>query len=118
MLTIAGWSPIAKGLFGNLFGDRGYPCNKLFKLLWAQGVGLTTKIRLRKRTLIEAVNDQLKKICQIEHSKHHSPINVFVHLLAGLTAYTWQEKRLALSWTAKDSGILNQIIPQQKLLVA
>ena len=117
MLTIAGWSPIAKGLFGNLFGDRGYPCNKLFKLLWAQGVELTAKlrknmkprllslidkIRLRKRTLIEAVNDQLKKICQIERSKHHSPINAFVHLLAGLKAYTWQEKRPALSWTAKD----------------
>ena len=102
---------IAKDLFGKLFGDRVYFCNKLFEPLRVQGVELITKLRknmqprllslidkilLRKRTLIETVNDQLKNICQIEHYGHHSPNNAFVHLLAGLTAYIWQEKQPAL----------------------
>jgi len=30
---------------------------------------------LRKRALIETVNDQLKNICQIEHTRHRSKIN-------------------------------------------
>ena len=45
------------------------------------------RILLRKRTLIETVNDQLKNVYQIEQSRHRSPVNVFVHLLADLTAY-------------------------------
>ena len=57
--------------------------------------------------LIETVNDQLKNICQIEHSRHRSPINAFVYLIAGLIAYTWQEKRPALSWTREEQEILN-----------
>ena len=46
------------------------------------------RILLMKRTLIETVNDQLKNIYQIEQSRHRDPINAFLHLLAGLTAYT------------------------------
>ena len=63
---------IAKGFFG----DHGSLSSKLFKFLYGQGVELTTKLRkniepgllmidrilLRKRTLIETVNDQLKNI--------------------------------------------------------
>ena len=46
------------------------------------------RILWRKRTLIETVNDQLKNVYQIEQSRHRSRINAFVHLRAGLTAYT------------------------------
>ncbi|MGZ3666992.1 MAG: IS982 family transposase, partial [Ktedonobacterales bacterium] len=42
------------------------------------------------------VNDQLKNICQIEHSRHRSPFNFLVHLFAGLTAYCHQPKKPAL----------------------
>ena len=124
---------MAQGLSGKLFGDRGYISQKLFESLRAQGVELITKLRknmkpkllalidkilMRKRALIETVNDQLKNVCQIEHSRHRSWLNALVHLLAGLTAYTWQEKRPALSWTAQEREILNQINPQRKLLLA
>jgi hypothetical protein len=47
------------------------------------------KILLCKRALIESVNDQLKNICQIEHSRHRSVFNFLVNLLAGLVAYTY-----------------------------
>ena len=113
---------MANGLFGKLFGDRGYISQALRDTLKQQGVELITKLRknmkpkllklvdkilLRKRTLIETVNDQLKNICQIEHTRHRNPINAFVHLIAGLVAYTWQEKRPALSWTREEQEILN-----------
>ena len=113
---------MAKGLFGKLFGDRGYISQALRYTLKQQGLELITKLRknmkpkllnlmdkilLRKRALIETVNDQLKNVCQIEHSRHRSPINAFVHLIAGLVGFTWQEKRPALSWTREEEEILN-----------
>lgn len=52
----------------------------------------TDKLLLRKRALIESVDDQLKNICQVEHSRHRSPLNFLVHLLAGLTSYCYQPK--------------------------
>ena len=113
---------MTKGLFGKLFWDRGYISQALGHSHQQQGVELITKLRkkmqpkllslmdkilLRKRALIETVNDQLKNVCQIEHSRHRTPINAFVHLIAGLVAYTWQEKRPALSWTREEQEILN-----------
>ena len=59
---------------------------------------------LRKRSLIETVNaqrscafgDQLQNISQIVHSRHRSPINFLVNTIAGLIAYTWQDKKQKL----------------------
>jgi predicted ATPase len=91
---------------GQLFGDRGYISQKLFEKLYEQGLQLITKskknmknrlvklidkILLRKRALIESVNDQLKNICQIEHSRHRSVFNFLVNLLAGIVAYTYSQ---------------------------
>jgi hypothetical protein len=49
-------------------------------------VKLIDKILLRKRALIESINDQLKNMCQIEHSRHRSMFNFLVNLLVGLIA--------------------------------
>lgn len=102
---------MVKDLFGKLFGDKGYISQKLFQILMEQGVQLITKIRknmenklmplvdkilLRKRALIETVNDQLKNISQIEHTRHRSVVNFMVNLIAGLIAYTWQPKKPSL----------------------
>ena len=54
------------------------------------------KLLLRKRALIETINDQLKNVCQIEHTRHRSPLNFLVHLLAGLIAYCHQPKKPSL----------------------
>ncbi|BAQ61818.1 mobile element protein [Geminocystis sp. NIES-3708] len=48
---------------------------------------------LRKRSLIETVNDQLQNISQIIHLRHRSSINFLVNVIAGLIAYTWQDKK-------------------------
>ena len=103
---------LARSLFGKLFGDRGYISQPLFEQLWEQGVQLVTKVRknmknkllplfdkllLRKRSIIETVNDQLKNISQIEHSRHRSSFNFFVNLIAGLVAYTFREKKPSLN---------------------
>jgi hypothetical protein len=36
-------------------------------------MSLRNRILLRKRAIIESVNDQLKNICQIQHTRHRSP---------------------------------------------
>lgn len=54
------------------------------------------RILLRKRAIIESVNDQLKNICQIEHTRHRSPWNFLVNLLSGLVAYTYHPVKPSL----------------------
>ncbi len=99
-------------LTGKLFGDRGYISQELFDKLFQRGLQLITRIKknmknklmplldkllLRKRAIIESVNDQLKNISQIEHSRHRSINNFMVNLLAGLAAYALQPKKPSLN---------------------
>jgi transposase len=102
---------LVKRLFGKLFGDKGYLSRPLQDQLRAQDVELITnlksnmknqlmllsdKLLLRKRAIIESIIDQLKNISQIQHTRHRSPVNFMVHLLAGLTAYCFQPKKPSL----------------------
>jgi len=103
---------LATDLFGKLFGDKGYLSQPLAEhLLVTQGLQLITKLRkkmqnrllslsdkvlLRKRAIIETINDQLKNICQIEHSRHRSPVNFLVNLITGLINYCHQPKKPSL----------------------
>jgi Transposase DDE domain len=103
---------MTNGLEGKLIGDKGYISQKLFDNLYERGLQLITKIKknmknklmllidkflLRKRAVIEAVNDQLKNISQIEHSRHRSTANFMVNLVAGLAAYALQPKKPSLN---------------------
>jgi len=54
---------------------------------------LFDKLLLRKRALIETVNDPLKNIAQIEHTRHHSAWNFMANSLAALAAYALQPKK-------------------------
>ena len=93
---------LSVGIMGKLFGDKGYISSEVAAKLLEKGTALFTTLRsnmkqkllstmdrilLRKRVLIETVNDQLKNISQIEHSKHRSPTNFLVNVLGGLAAY-------------------------------
>jgi hypothetical protein len=103
---------MTQDLFGKLFGDRGYVSQKLFEQLFERGLELITTIRknmknslmrledkllLRKRYIIETINDQLKNISQVEHTRHRKPANFAVNLIAGLIAYTFQPKKPSLN---------------------
>ncbi len=57
---------------------------------------LADKLLLRKRAIIESINDQLKNISQIEHTRHRSPRNFLVNLLCGLIAYCHQPTKPSL----------------------
>lgn len=45
------------------------------------------KLLLRKRFIIETLFDKLKSQIGLEHTRHRSPINAFVHMLLCLAAY-------------------------------
>ena len=50
-------------------------------------------IMLRKWSVIETINDELKNICQIEHSRHRSFGNFITNMLSGLIAYSFFPKK-------------------------
>lgn len=108
---------MAKQLTGKLFGDKGYVSQALFEKLYAQGLELIYKRRknmtnrlmrlmdkvlLRKRAVIESVNDQLKNICQIEHSRHRSGPNFLASLLGGLIAYSYHPMKPSIDLTPDE----------------
>lgn len=110
-----------KNIFGKLFGDKGYISKELVKILFTGGIHLVTgirnnmknslmsmndKIMLRKRSVIETVNDELKNICQIEHSRHRSFGNFIVNMLSGLIAYSFFPKKPSINFQTIKSNQL------------
>lgn len=93
---------MTEGIFGKVFGDRGYLSKELFNDLWDQDIQLITglkkgmknilmsitdKLLLLKRVLIETVIGRIKLLNKFEHSRHRSPINAFSHMIACLVNY-------------------------------
>lgn len=97
-----------KGLDGLAAGDKGYVSKKHEEQLAKLGLRLITKVRrnmkkrvlstfekyfLSQRGLVETIIDQLKAICQVEHTRHRKPDNFVVNLLAGLAAYVLRPRK-------------------------
>jgi len=61
------------------------------------------KILLRKRSVIETINDQLKNIAQAEHSRHKSFGNFITNLVASLIAYSFQEKKPRIKFKTQNT---------------
>lgn len=108
---------------GKVFGDKGY-LTKIFNELYEQGTQLITKVRrnmktslvtmkdkfyLNKRGVIESVIDILKSICDIEHTRHRSPINAIVHILGGVAAYHFLDQKPSIY---SRTGKLTAFIPK------
>lgn len=108
-------------LFGKLFADRGYISQDLFEMLFVDDIHLVTKLKrnmknslmnlydkilLRKRSVIETVNDELKNICQIEHTRHRSVDNFATNLFAGLIAYNLLPKKPSMNIEIIDKSKL------------
>ncbi len=60
-------------------------------------VPVIEKDMLRKRAIIESVNDFLKNVCQIEHSRHRSPVNAFENMVSALIACSFLPKKPSLN---------------------
>lgn len=112
---------LTQHLFGKLFGDRGYISETLTQRLAAQRLELITTLRknmkpkvlaaldkllLRKRSIIETINDQLKNSFSLEHSRHRSLFNFLVNALAALIAYSYQPKKPSLQVVHEDFSVL------------
>lgn len=111
---------LVQNVIGKLFGDKGYISQTLFEKLYAKGLKLITplkktmknkllpmidKILIRKRSLIETVNDQLKNIAQIEHTRHRSVVSFMINILSGLISYTFQPKKPSLKISFSELGL-------------
>ena len=103
---------LMKSVVGKVFGDAGYLSRALAQQLAQQGIEWITSLRknmkqvvrstfdqllLRKRFIIETINDQLKNQSQIEHSRHRSLPHYVAHVIAGLIAYSYQAKKPSLN---------------------
>lgn len=113
---------LLSALFGKIFAARGYVSQKLAsQLLEEFGIQffapprrnmknmlmrIHDKLLSRKRSIIETINDQLKNISQIEHSRHRSPVNFCVNVLCGLIAYCHQPNKpsLQMEWLLPQSA--------------
>lgn len=97
-----------KFIYGKIVGDKGYIKKSLFERLFVDGIQLITKLKsnmkgalismsdkllLRKRAIIETINDELKNIAQVEHSRHRSFDNFIVNTLASIAAYCFFPKK-------------------------
>ena len=105
---------LAAKLTDKLYGDKGYISKALKHQLFDKGVSLITNVRknmkakalslwdramLSRRFIIETINDQLKNISQIEHSRHRSMHGFMLNLMGGLVAYCLKESKPTLNMT-------------------
>lgn len=108
-------------LYGKLFGDKGYISQKLFGELFANGIRLFTTLKrnmknrlvniedrlfVLKRGVVESVIELLKSACDIDHTRHRSPVNAIVNIWAAIAAYCFFER--------KPSILIAKMIPQLK----
>ena len=91
-----------KDIYGKLVGGGGYISKYLFRTLFVDGIHLLTRLKtnmkgsilsagdsllIRKRAIIESVNDELKDIAQVEHSRHRSLHDFLVNMMSAISAY-------------------------------
>ena len=99
---------MTKEIVGKMFGDKGYISKALSDILFGNGIQLITAVRrnmktqalsneekllLRKRSVIETVNDELKNICQVEHTRHRSVAGFILNIISAIAAYSLFPKK-------------------------
>jgi hypothetical protein len=93
---------LLRNLEGICVGDKGY-YSSLFEWFYSNGLHLVLKPKkninqrlpslydhqqyLKKRALIESVNDILTSICDVEHTRHRKPENAFANIAGAIVAY-------------------------------
>lgn len=118
-------SELTKDLQGKIFADKGYIKQNLFVELYNRGLKMIHGVRknmsnklldreekllLRKRNIIETVFDYLKNKMNIEHTRHRSPINAFIHIVSTLIAYSLKKCKPSIKWDL-DMQNVRPLIP-------
>ncbi len=113
---------ITQKITGKVFGDKAYICKELWFKLYSRNLRMITNIRkdmknylleledkamLRKRSLIESVFNILKNRMNLEHTRHRSPVNFLVHILACVTSYAITKSRIKLDALAPEQLLLS-----------
>lgn len=122
---------MTKKIFGKLFGDKGYISKALSDLLFGNGIQLVTQVRrnmkkqalsneekllLRKRSVIETVNDELKNICQIEHTRHRSISGFLLNIMGAIAAYSFFPKKPSIKKDIQETN--PNLIDNRQLFLA
>ena len=82
-----------------------YSLSLKLKAIWRiHWWALPTRFCSEKRSLIETVNDELKNIAQIEHSRHRSFNNFIANSLSAIVAYCFFEKKPAIDVNFVNDG--------------
>lgn len=94
-------------LTGHCYGDKGY-LSSLFEYFLKRDLKIVSKLRknmknkllplheklwLMKRAVIESVNAILMSTFDIDHTRHRSPANALVHMMAALIGYNFLERK-------------------------
>lgn len=110
---------LTEKLFGKLFGDKGYISKALTDMLFGNGIQLITALRrnmkdkalsneekllLRKRAVIETVNDELKNICHVEHTRHRSLNGFLLNLMSAIAAYSFFPKKPSIRKEVEETN--------------
>ena len=115
-------------VFGKLYADKGYISQSLFGRLWDDGIHIVTglrsnmkqrlmpiydKIMLRKRSIIESVNDMLKNVAQLVHTRHRSVHNFLINMLAAMGAYCFFSTKPAVNFDYEVPASDGQLVLRQ-----
>lgn len=111
---------MVSSLSGKLYGDKGYLGKALASKLQDKGIELITNVRknmkkvaiskwdkamLSKRYLIETINDQVKNISYVEHTRHRSITGFVANMLGGLIAYCLQKNKPSINLTPDETKV-------------
>ena len=116
---------LSKDIIGKLFGDKGYISQELFLNLYERGLQIITRLKrnmknkimsivdkiiLRRRGIIESVNNKLKNGCQIEHHRHRSCWNFLINLIGGLIAYAYDPRKPRIHFAKNEKNVLLSLL--------
>lgn len=115
---------LTEQLFGEIYADKSHFSKALWEMLFANGMQLTTKVRkehggrlvkrqimelkdkllIRKRAIIETINDEVKNLYQIRHTRHRSINNLIMNILSELIARCLKKNRHLILKKSKQTN--------------
>ncbi|PWK53420.1 transposase [Pleionea mediterranea] len=93
---------LSKALSSNLREQGVELITQVRKNMKAKLLSAWDKAMLSRRFIIETINDQLKNVTQIEHSRHRSVHGFMLNLVGGLVAYCLKDSKPPLNINCEE----------------